>query len=278
MDFLAVAVSIAALTAILLLIYMYMETRTLDISHVDFSKGESNLKILHITDVHIHSMNVPYSRIIDAVKAEKPDIIILTGDYSGKTGYMQRFDGFLNSFTSAAIQAGTKKIFACMGNHDHKISADRSESVKDFIRILRSYGIEVLVNKTSVYSKNNKIYNITGIDDLRYGKPDIGKSFTGQDARSQANIVISHNPDIALLLPSGKADFLFAGHLHGGQVWLPFNLEFILLRSDILPFKGIRQGTHIINGITVYINRGLGNVLLPLRFLAKPEISVYTMP
>ena len=67
---------------------------------------------------------------------------------------------------------------------------------------------------------------------------------------------------------------LLAGHTHGGQVRLPLNIEFTLLKKDILPKKGIYYGFHTYNGTPLYITSGIGCSLLPIRFRSKAEIAL----
>jgi predicted MPP superfamily phosphohydrolase len=59
---------------------------------------------------------------------------------------------------------------------------------------------------------------------------------------------------------------------------MPFNLEFMILRDDQLCRMGITRGLKRVNGIRVYLNRGLGNGVVPLRFLSRPEILICTIP
>ena len=80
--------------------------------------------------------------------------------------------------------------------------------------------------------------------------------------------------DIALDLPGSSFDIIFSGHFHGGQIWAPFDLEYRLLRRERLCKAGIRRGLHAVNGMRLYIGRGIGNVVFPFRFLSPPEITV----
>ncbi|MDD5603300.1 MAG: hypothetical protein PHG48_04335 [Eubacteriales bacterium] len=106
-----------------------------------------------------------------------------------------------------------------------------------------------------------------------YGKGNKSGSNNG-DSCGKINIAISHNPDITESLPPSSFDLLLCGHYHGGQIWAPFNLEFRSLRNDILSRKGITRGLHRVNGINIYISRGLGNVLIPFRFMSRPEAAI----
>ena len=159
----------------------------------------------------------------------------------------------------------------CLGNHEYKAFRSNKEGLQNFIREIEALGVEVLINRTVVVEKDGQKYNIIGFDDLRRGSPDIEKAM--DDCIPNApKIAITHNPDLVLSIPGKIVDYMFAGHFHGGQIWMPFNLEFMILRDDQLCRMGITRGLKRVNGIRVYLNRGLGNGVVPLRFLSRPEI------
>ena len=85
---------------------------------------------------------------------------------------------------------------------------------------------------------------------------------------------MTHNPDLALHLPNlNGLTLLLAGHTHGGQVRVPFNIEFAILKKDVLPKKKIYYGVHEFNGNKMYITSGIGCSFLPIRFRSKAEIA-----
>lgn len=261
-----ILVMIAALA-----IYMLIEARWLKIEKLDFSHNGSGLRIMHLTDLHVYLSRVPASKIRKIVKAENPDIILISGDYINEPLHAAQFLGYLHAFCK-----GYRTII-CFGNHDLRAFSGSRPGLDNFIREIESLQVEVLINKTVVVEKEGKKYNIVGIDDLHEGHPDIEKALIGcvQDA---PKISLTHNPDLALHIPGKIVDYMFCGHFHGGQIWMPFNLEFFLLRRDQLCRMGIRRGYKRINDIKVYINRGIGNVVVPMRFLSRPEILICTIP
>ncbi|MGB4648195.1 MAG: metallophosphoesterase [Acetivibrionales bacterium] len=251
--------------------YMVFETTWLKIERLDFSRKGKGLRIMHLSDLHINMTRISAERIKKAVKAEKPDLILITGDYINKPVHASEFLRYLRTFTRGC------RTIMCLGNHEYKAFRSNKEGLQNFIREIEALGVEVLINRTVVVEKDGQKYNIIGFDDLKRGSPDIEKAM--EDCIPNApKISITHNPDLVLSIPGKIVDYMFAGHFHGGQIWMPFNLEFMILRDDQLCRMGITRGLKRVNGIRVYLNRGLGNGVVPLRFLSRPEILICTIP
>lgn len=261
------------LLAILALMYMSFEARNVKLERIEFTKNSEFLKVVHISDIHINRLLVPQSKIVDLIFNEKPDIIIITGDLIEKAKDIPAIYKFLDKLT------GISPIYVCFGNHDYKAFTNDAIGFRKFHESLSNKkNITVLNNQALSIEKNSKKYNLIGISDLKYGSPDINSALKMCSKETFCNIGLTHNPDIILDMPEGCVDYLFCGHFHGGQIWLPFRLEFRLLRSDKLCKMNIIRGLHNFKDINLYINRGLGNVTLPLRFFSRPEITVYHLP
>src|SRR5690554_1855664 len=83
---------------LVLLLYMRFEAGFLKVKKVLLAKVEANtdlLKVLHISDIHISRLKVPVDRIIETIRTEKPDFIIVTGDYVEKSEQADIFVKFL---------------------------------------------------------------------------------------------------------------------------------------------------------------------------------------
>ncbi len=253
--------------AVAVLIYMYMEAAWVKVERVDFSKSETGLKIMHLTDLHVYLTRVSAGRIRKTILAENPDILLISGDYIDNPIHIPYFLKYLDTFSK-----GYRTVL-CLGNHDLRSLGRKEPDIGRFISDIEAQHVEVLRNSSIVIEKQGKKYNIIGIDDLREGQPDIKKALSGC-LPGIPKISITHNPDLALHIPGNSVDYMFCGHFHGGQIWMPFNLEFFLLRKDQLCRMGIKRGCHKVNGIKMYINRGLGNVVVPLRLFSRPEILI----
>jgi len=253
------------------LLYMLFEASWLKVERLDFSKKGKGLKIIHLTDLHVYLTRVSAEKIRKVVKSENPDLILLSGDYINEPIHASQFLLYLHT-----ICKGYRTIM-CLGNHDLRAFSENKAGLENFVREIEALGVEVLRNQNVTVEKDGKKYNIIGIDDLRRGCPDIEKALKGCVAGAP-KIAITHNPDMAINIPGKIVDYMFCGHFHGGQIWMPFNLEFFLLRKDQLCRMGIKKGYKRINDIKVYLNRGTGNVVVPFRFLSRPEVLVCIIP
>jgi uncharacterized protein len=253
------------------LLYMRFEAGFLKVDRVLLTDRQPSLKIIQLSDIHIGRLKVRTQAIREVLEQEQPDFVVMTGDYIENAVHIPGFLSFLESIGQDLT------IFLCLGNHDHKALYRKPKLQDDLLRRIEKLGITVLQNSSVCYQKGERKYNIVGIDDLNQGTPDLNKAFSACCGDAAVTLAISHNPDIALKIPPGRVDYLFTGHFHGGQIWMPFGLEYRLLRREKLSRMGIRKGLHSWNGAYLYISRGLGNVCFPLRFLSRPEITVFEL-
>ena len=86
------------------------------------------------------------------------------------------------------------------------------------------------------------------------------------------SILLSHTPDKAPWAAEAGVDFQLSGHTHGGQIRIPF-FGAPVLRSGL--GRKYSSGLFDFNGTQLYINRGIGTVLMPLRLFCRPEITVF---
>ena len=251
---------------------MNIEARLVKLEHVRFTKSKKNLKIIQISDIHINFLMVSKKRILSMIQEINPDFIILTGDYISEEKHCANFLKLLT------LIKGTTPVFACLGNHEYRAFKNGKEGLKTFVNQMENLGVKVLRDSSASFEKNSKIYNIIGFEDFSNRKNDTLEAIKAIPSDSSVCIAISHNPEIVYHLPSNKIDYLFTGHFHGGQIWAPFHIEFKLMRNETLCKIGITRGLHKVNGIKLYISRGLGNICFPFRFFSRPEITVFYIP
>lgn len=255
--------------AVFFLLYMRLEASRLSKERI-LLKGSfrENLKIIQLSDIHIKYLKIDQKRIRRIIEEENPDLIVFTGDYADDAGRIYDFIQFA-AFISSGYTA-----YGVNGNHDLDTLSDPVLN-ELYCHLLKKAGVTLLVNQTVTLEKNGIKYNLTGIDDVYKGNPQIERAFSQRDPLGSLDLVISHNPDVVFRLDKYKVDLLMCGHFHGGQIWTPFGLEFRILRKEKLPSMGITRGFKRFKDINLYISRGLGNVCFPLRFLSVPEITIF---
>ncbi len=221
-------------------------------------------RILFLSDLHAEFFRLPVERLLDACAKARPDLILFGGDLSGRRPHLPAALKIIRQIRELPELTGIP-FGAVRGNHD----SDQA------VRGLQQLGIQVLENSGMRVTLQNQTWQIIGLEDLRTGHPDATLAIRQAEAAGippARRIVLAHNPDSLLDLPVGSAAFFLGGHFHGGQIWLPFRMEFFLLREEKLPRIGHYKGSFTWQGTPVYISRGLGCVRLPLRLFSKPEL------
>lgn len=223
-------------------------------------------RILLFSDLHAEHFRVSLEKLTKAMVKARPDIILFAGDLA--KGSLHLPDALAVIQTVKALPGFASLPFlAVRGNHDSD----------EATRQLREVGVTVLENSVQPVRLGGLDWLFVGLDDMRTGSPDLAAALAkpeGIDSRPERRIIMAHNPDALLNLPARSAALFLGGHFHGGQIWMPFHLEFILLRSEKLPRAGLFKGHFTWNGIPAYISRGLGCVMLPLRLFSRPELTL----
>lgn len=255
------------LAAVLLFfLWMLLEAGRLKPEYLKIDESGLGLRIALLTDIHIGLLLVSSKRLKSVIRSARPDMLIIAGDLMDKPGDLDRF---MKWFKGLELDI---PVYVTLGNHDYKCFLEEPMIKDVFLFNLRSLGIHVLINQCALFEKNGARVAISGLDDFRHGSKDFDGAFQS-GINADFRLSVSHNPEIVLSIPMDKTDLLLCGHFHGGQIWMPFHLEYRILRNETTCRMGYRKGLHTINDIPVYISRGLGNVVVPFRLGSRPEIT-----
>lgn len=230
-------------------------------------------RIAHISDIHIEGgdMASRFAGVCDLVSAQGADAILMTGDFCAYGGTWQT-GALFEGFRRLSAKSG---VFATLGNHDHRRSGD--EDVTQGARVVRTAferaGVRELPNQAVALRRGDDRLWIAGLDDALTGFADF-EALKTQLPGGETTILLHHEPDYAdQWAPSGLFDLMLSGHSHGGQIALPFYGPLRLPpMCEIYP-----RGWYRIGDMQLYTNRGLGTIALPLRFCARPEITLFTL-
>ncbi len=243
------------------------EANTLEVEEITISlkrlpKKLDGFKLVHLSDIH-HSPFTGLEHIEKAVQVSnelKPDMFVLTGDYvSHETEYIEPVAEVLGSLKSAY---GT---FACLGNHDHWTDAEAV--TKD----LRNNDIKVLINEGFRFTAEGVSFWLCGVDDHMVKRTDLNAALHGSFP-DEMKMLLAHNPVIIRQAMKYDVDVMFSGHTHGGQVKIREKEKKILAHR-----RKLSSGLHQRRGTQIYITRGIGTVVLPVRYQCPPEVSVITL-
>lgn len=114
-------------------------------------------------------------------------------------------------------------------------------------------------------------------DWLEYGGNAETKNLlnTLTEGTTNFKILLSHRPELFDIYSNSNVNLIFSGHAHGGQFRLPFIGG--LIAPDQGFFPKLTEGIHTSNDTSMIISRGLGNSIIPVRILNRPELIVVTL-
>lgn len=243
--------------------YAIDEANSLSLEKVEIKlprlpKKLESIKIIQLSDLH-HSPFTNLDHIARAVKIAnrlKPDMFVLTGDYvSHERKYIAPVAKVLGELQS---EFGT---YACLGNHDHWTDAEL------ITRRFRDAGINMLINEGFRFEARGSSFWLAGVDDHMVGKTDLPSALRGSFP-DEMKFLLAHNPIIFRQAVRYGVDLTLSGHTHGGQVRVRDK------EKRVLPRRKLSNGLHRRKGSQIYITRGIGTVVLPIRYQCPPEISL----
>lgn len=223
-------------------------------------KLKNPIKITQISDFHSNAIK-NLDELLANIKKFDPDFIILTGDIIdyGTENKIKRSVYFLEKLSRL-----NKITYYITGNHEEggpNLDVFLNEIDRLGIKYLRNEGENLKINGNDLY-----LYG-TSMFDFSY------KNYKTSD--KNVNIILSHFSKKVRDNYRGDEDFVFSGHTHGGQVRLPIIGGLIAPGEGILP--DFDKGTFKFENSIIYVDSGLGNTFLPLRFLDQIQYSNITL-
>ena len=231
------------------------------------TRTTQNIKLVQISDLHLRKINYPITQLINKINKIQPDLILITGDVIDKADNLDLLSDFLK-----LIDKNLKKV-AILGNWEYwgKVNLAALE------KIYAQNNCTLLINQTRQFSFQNKTISITGVDDFLGSKPDIEVALKNY-AKSDYHIVLNHCPKYSdeivqkINLNTTPVDFILLGHTHGGQI------NFFGFAPFLPPGSaGYVRGWYDNNSIKMYVSKGIGTSILPVRLGARAEIAIFNL-
>jgi predicted MPP superfamily phosphohydrolase len=223
------------------------------------------LRVVQLTDIHagLTMTRREMRRYADEVISLEPDLFVLTGDYVTNTSAF--LPDCLEEMARVRSRYGT---FAVLGNHDHWYVRNA-----ELEALFRQSGIPLLRNASRVIETVQGPFAVAGIDDLNAGRPDLRAALQGL-APAVPTILLSHRPEVFPEAASRGVALTLAGHYHGGQIKLVLPNRQISVAHLRTPYP---EGLFRIGESRLYVSRGIGTSLTPVRLNARPEITLLNL-
>lgn len=217
------------------------------------------LRIVQLSDLHLGPLtsSEQLRRAIEVANNLNPDIIALTGDYiSHERQYAAPCAEIVGRLRARC------GVYAVLGNHDHWTDA---ALITD---LFRAEGIQVLINEGMRFEKDGASFWLAGVDDTMVGLEDLSLALAGARA-DEMKLLLAHNPIILRRAARAGVDLVLSGHTHGGQVTIRSERS-----ASGRPRRRLLRGLGRQGETQIYVTRGLGTVILPIRYGCPPEVSL----
>lgn len=205
--------------------------------------------------------------IVNEINASHPDIILLLGDYVADSDYVPTLAATPEDEIALVLGQlkAPKGVYAVLGNHDWWRVGNRMGDA------LTRHGVHVLENEVTQLPGTDGW--IVGVGDDLTGHSNPTKAFKALPANAPA-LIAMHEPITFSEFPAHLNAISFAGHTHGGQVYIPGYGA--LMMTGRTPLEWAYGWVHY-NSNTMYVTSGLGVSILPIRFNIRPEWVMFTI-
>ena len=205
----------------------YYDTNSIEIRHYQLSSDANTaaqqhnntlidvldgLKLAHLSDFHMKNIGVKENKILEILNEEKPDLILLTGDFISFEGpyepVMSFFEQLKPPYGVYGILGNTEysnENGSCILCHEESSKSLKKNQYPVFLR-----------NSFHPLKVNGRVLNIIGVDDPVYKKSNLEASLKNIHSEDPS-ILLSHSPEIFEEASNSGIDLMLCGHTHGAK-------------------------------------------------------------
>ncbi len=261
---------LAAFLACVLLYASLIEPNWVAVTyHGEGPAGRSPIRIAVLSDLHLDGIGYRERVVIEQLREVRPDILVLAGDVVDEPDD-------LPSLRTLLSQLDLPQAVAVLGNWEYWGAVP----LEQLHKLYRDHNVALLVNAGVQFPVEGRQVRLFGLDDATAGKPRLDLAIQDSEATAaEFTILLQHSPGFFAAksagagLPYKAFDLCLSGHTHGGQVTL-FGWVFGPLPPGSGPFVA---GQYQTVACPLYVSRGLGTSVLPLRLFARPEIVIFDL-
>jgi len=232
---------------------------------------DSIFRIVLISDLHSTIYGKDQSQLINSIKHQNPDLILLSGDIFDDNVVMTGTQLLVSNIFDVA------PIYYVTGNHEY-----RSHKINEIRKELEYYGVTILSDEYVKIEKNGNKLILAGIEDPEkkiYEVKDYDQNkimegrFRELDNILVYKILLAHRPERIDYYKKFSFDMVLSGHTHGGQIRIPHVINGLFAPNQGL-FPKYGGGIYKYNNMVHIISRGLSIEPLIPRLFNPPELVV----
>ena len=241
----------------------WLRTRVVDVHLRGVRPELDGLRIAHLSDLHLGVPSRGRRAVRDAVDwvvERKPDLVCVTGDLVSRRSGMADLERLLRDLG---------RSYVVLGNHDFADSRDPFSQRVDFDALAALDVVTVLTDQSVVVEVNGSRVQLVGVDPRSYARRE-ARPDALIDESADVRLLLCHFPGIARRLPEGAFHLILAGHLHAGQIVVPYpggKLRLAHLRARDV------EGLYAYGPTVLHVSPGLGTTFVPFRLFARPEVT-----
>lgn len=232
----------------------------------DFVWRGPKIKVAFFSDLHAgapHISKKHIKEIVQKINAQNPDLVLIGGDLvingiiGGKVMPIEEVAQYLKELSAPLGK------FVTLGNHDWWSNGEKIR------KVLEENGFQVLENEAIFLKHKDKTFWLVGLGDdfTHHAEPE--KAFA-KVYGDTPKLLFMHDP-AAIFKVQNRYDLALAGHMHGGQVFVP---GYGALVSPGAAPKSWSQGWIDFPMGKIFVSRGIGTSILPVRINAIPEYVI----
>lgn len=251
-------------------------------------------RVAFLADLHVgvRFANTPtVARVVRRLLDDPPAVVLIGGDFVYRVGEARQRTADVAARLVAPLPEAGIPTFAVLGNHDYAMptrQAPRDDALAELVRAsLERVGVRVLENEAVPLpvpgahegeNDTDAALRLVALGARVPGYEDPDRAFADVPEEA-ARIVMMHHPDGFAAFPPHAAPLVVAGHTHGGQFRIPFTPEWTWMTftsdDEVHPDGWIVE--YGAEGNRLYVNRGIGFSVLPLRLNCPPELTWFTL-
>lgn len=263
-----------------IVLWQHLELKKFQITSYEYrtKKITQSVKFAVVVDLHAHVYGRDNDILIQKIKEQKPDIILVPGDMI-VSRYPETYETAYQTFEKLTEIA---PVYFSNGNHESRVSkvpVMQTEAFLEYENRVRKLGVHILNNASEEVILHGGKFCISGLEiPLEcYGKGSYEplpehfiRDVLGDAKQDSVQILMAHNPMFAKEYAEWGADVSVCGHTHGGLVRIPGIGSVISPQFELFPKYD--AGEFNFGDRKVYVSKGLGTHTFHIRVFDRAEV------